>query len=69
MVPHLSVQLFIALLYRQRASVQGGVSEIKVFFLLLFSQYSTLGGEIIAMKLCNTAIFVLSTETTVHPLK
>lgn len=66
MVPNVSAHLFIALLYWLRASVQGDVSEMIEF---LFSQYSALGSKIIAVKLWNTVIFVLSTDITVHPMK
>lgn len=60
-VPGFSPQLFIALKLTESYSVQGDVSELFIF--PIFSQYSALGSEITAMKLTNTVMFVLGTET------
>lgn len=54
-VQDISTQLFIALFYWLRASVQGDVSEITP---LSFSQYSALGSEMKAVELRNTDVFV-----------
>lgn len=57
-VQDISTQLFIALFYWLRASVQGDVSEITEYP-FSFSQYSASGSEMKAVELCNTVIFVL----------